>query len=313
MKKALISLVSFPIGFFFFFLVIKWVGWAEIKEALFSFSGLNGVIVLCLTLLIWITGALKWKFILKSQGHDLPLPSLTEMMLAGFSISYLFSLAAFWGGMGFKAYAVRKRFGVPLEKNLASIAIEKVLDLTVIFLFLILGAISFLFLAPANLRSLSVTALFIIICLALILAIFYFKTHNKKSILKWLLRFSGIKNNKSGQIIKNIEEEIFLFFNFRRTLIWKGFGIAFVRYIIIFSRCWLIILFLGAGWNIWYALAVMFFIKVRISSFNFFLYLSNSSVNFILLSLAFNNCCIFFSGYNLSGRAKFIYFNIFKF
>ena len=258
MKKILVFLFSFVIGLGLFFLVVEWVGWKEIKEILFAFSGWKGSVILGITLLIWLINIWKYKFIFKSQGYNFSVWSLGEILFASFAVAYLFP-TAYFGGEAFKAYAIKKKFFLSWKISLAIIAIEKLLSASVIFLFLVAGAVSFLLLSNSPLKNFGIIALVLIGGLAVGLTIFYFRSFKKKSILKWFFRFFGVKSEKN-HLAGEIEKEVFRFFDFRKKLMWKGLGISFLKYFLALVRCWFLILFLKGEINILIALAVLFFI-----------------------------------------------------
>ena len=279
MKKVLVFLFSFVIGLGLFFLVVEWVGWKEIKEILFAFSGWKGLIILGITLLIWLINIWKYKFIFKSQGYNFSVWSLGEILFASFAVAYLFP-TAYFGGEAFKAYAIKKKFFLSWKISLAIIAIEKLLSASVIFLFLVAGTVSFILLSNLPLKNFGIIALVLIGGLAVGLTIFYFKSFKKESILnpvrdtfffrflsvlgisngvKWFFRFFGVKIGKS-HLAGEIEKEVFRFFDFRKKLMWKGLGISFLKYFLALVRCWFLVLFLKEEINILIALAVLSFI-----------------------------------------------------
>lgn len=259
MKRFLFFLISFLTGFLLFYWVIKWVGWQEIRGVLFTFFGYKGMTILGITLLIWLFSIWQWKFILKSQGYNFSSLALGEIIFASFPITYLFTPTAVFGGEIFKVYALKKKFSLPLEKNVASVAIERLLSASMLLIYLIFGAIAFVFLAQTPIKNFRIIALSLIGLLAIALAIFYFKSFKKESILKRFLRFFRIKNKKN-HLPEEIEKEIFHFFDFRKNVMWKGLAISFLRYFLILSRIFLIVFFLKGGLDIFVPLAIMFFL-----------------------------------------------------
>lgn len=264
MKKVLFFLISFFVGTGLFVLVLNTIGWQEVEKILLSFTGCQTLAILFLTLLIWLTTFWKWQFILKSQGCDVPKKSLLQIIFASNAVTYLLTPTAIFGGEGFRIYALRKKTSIPWEKNIAAVIIEKLLSISVILIFLIVGLLSFLFYNQGMPRNLAAISTAIIGGLALLLIVFYLQCFRKKSIFKLIFRFFG-KKIKDGQLSDNIEKEIFSFFEFRKEKMWKGLGIAFFRYFLIFSRCWLLIFFLTGKLSILIALAIMFFIYLAYS------------------------------------------------
>ncbi|MDD2696745.1 MAG: lysylphosphatidylglycerol synthase transmembrane domain-containing protein [Candidatus Pacebacteria bacterium] len=264
MKKFFFFLISLLIGIALFFWILNTVGWQEVRKILFNFSGRNSLIILFLTMLIWLVGLWKWKFVLNSQGCNYPFMGLLQIAFASNAVTYLLSPTALFGGEGFRVYALRKKFSAPWDKNLAAVIIEKLLSASMALIFLILGVLSFLFLNQSISRNLAIISIVIIGGLTMILATFYFKSFKKESIFKLIFRFFG-KEMKNGTVTEGVEKEIFNFFEFNKKTMWQGMAIAFLRYFLIFVRCWILIFFLKRETSILIALAVMFFLYLAYS------------------------------------------------
>ena len=256
-KKTLALTISFFIGLGILFWIVRIVGLKEIKEVLINFASIKGVIILALTFFIWIAGAGKWHFVLRALGCRVPLKNLVAVVIAAFSISYIFSPAAFLGNLGFRVYATKKKFPVPWHKNVSSVAIGEVLDIIVLFFFLILGSIVFIFSASSPFGFFKITVAAIMASLVAVLSFFFFWTYQKKSLLNWFLKLLKIEK-QDNKTIWDIEKCMTSFLNCKKTLFWKGLGLSFLKYLSIFFRIALVIYFLGGGFNLLIALAVMF-------------------------------------------------------
>ena len=263
-KKFLLFWVTLFIGIGLFVWVLENVGWQEVRKILFNFSGFNGLIVLFLTILIWLVGLWKWKFVLNSEGCNYPLVGLLQIAFASNAMTYLLTPTAILGGEGFRIYVLRKKFSAPWDKNLAAIIIEKLLSASIALIFLILGLFSFLFLNQNISRNLAIISAVIIGGLVVGLVTFYFKCFKKESIFKLIYRFFG-KKIKNGTITEGVEKEIYNFFEFNKKIMWQGMAIAFLRYFLIFVRCWILIFFLKKESSILIALAIMFFLYLAYS------------------------------------------------
>lgn len=256
-KRALALIISFLIGLGIVFWIVKIVGIGEIKEVLINFASIKGVVVLALTFFIWIAGAGKWHFILKTLGCRVSLKNLAPIVIAAFSISYIFSPAAFLGNLGFRVYAAKKKFSVPWHKNVSSVAIGEVLDIIALSFFLILGSVVFLFSSSSPFGLFKITVIAVTTSLTAVIAFFFFRMYQKKSLLIWFLKLLKIEK-QDNKTIWNIEKSMTSFLNCKKAFFWKGLGLSFLKYLSIFSRIALIIYFLGGGFNILIALAVMF-------------------------------------------------------
>jgi len=265
MRKFLKFLASLFIGIFIFWLVMKMVGWGKIGEALVLFSGFEGLIIILLTFTTAIIGVLQWKLILQSQGSNIPTKELGKLWLVGFTMSYL-TPCTLLGGEALQVYLLKKRFNLNWEKSAASVIIDRILSGTFFLMFLIAGILAFCFYGhfPSD-----IMLWFIILVtggLFGLLLFFYFKALNKKSILKWFLKFIGInkekiKNHKNGKIIFDTEKEIIKFFNLKRKDFWKALGLSYLRYFLLFFRTALLIFFVKEGIGISKALAIYGFVN----------------------------------------------------
>ena len=258
MKRFLLFLASLFIGLIVFILVIGKVGLKSISQVFSLFSGLEGLAIVITTCLICLISIWQWKFILKTQGYNLSKFNLGKIWLAGFAIKYL-TPVAFLGAETFKIYSIKKKFSIPWEKSIAAALIEKLLSGSIFLLFSILGIFSFFLLAGFPSQSIGIIIGGIIFFLVIILSVFYFKIFRKESILRKLLGFFGMKNNKNDEVILNTEKEIFSFFRPKKRWMWKGLGFAFLKYSLVLIRCFLIIFFLGGGVKILTAFAVYAF------------------------------------------------------
>ncbi len=256
-KKTLALIISFLIGLGIVFWIVRIVGLKEIKEVLINFASIRGVVILALTFFIWIAGAGKWHFILKNLGCRVPLKNLIPVVIAAFSISYIFSPAAFLGNLGFRVYAAKKKFSVPFHKNVSSVVVGEVLDIIVLFFFLILGSVVFLFSSSFPFGLFKIAVLAIAVSLVAVLSFFFFRTYQKKSLLTWFLKLLKI-GKQDNKTVWGIEKSMTSFLNCKKVFFWKGLGLSFLKYLSIFSRIALVIYFLGGGFNILVALAVMF-------------------------------------------------------
>ncbi len=260
MKKILLFLASFIFGIVVFVLVIKEVGFRNIKEALSLFSSLDGLAIFIITCLISLVGILKWRFVLKSQGYNFSFIALGKIWFSTFTISYLTPISLL-GGEPYMIYSLKKHFPISWDKNIASVITDKLLDLSIFLLFMILGILSFFFLAGLPPRNLCVVISGIVIILLVFLITFYFKVFRKESILKWFLKPIKVEGKSNG-LIFDIEKEIFHFFNPRKKWLWKGLCLSFLKYFLVLIRCLLIVYFLGGGMGIFRSSAVLAFVNL---------------------------------------------------
>ncbi len=264
MKKLFLFLLSLGIGVGVFWLVIGRIGWQAILQPLLLFRSWQGIAIFLLTLLIAIFHIWRWRFILRTQGYNFSLKGLGEIWSVGFAITYLTPIALLGGGI-FMALGLRKKFSLPWQKSLASVAIFRILSLSIILLFLIFGFFAFLFLVGLPSEGIVLISAFIILAVAVVLILFYYRSFRRKSILAYFLKiFSrNVTLNHNNQAIIETEEEIFSFFKPKNKVMWQGLGLTLLAAFLDLARFWLIIFFLGGTViNGFQALAIFAFVHM---------------------------------------------------
>lgn len=251
MKKALFFLISLIIGIVIFVWVFKFIGWQDIKNALSLFRGWYGLVILGLTILMVLVGTWKWKTILAGTGVNIPFRAILSSYLAGFSTMFLFPILI-WGGEIFRGYALKDKNGVPWQKAMASIIIDRIFEWTTNLVVIFLGTLFFF--SKITLLPLKLEIVFGVAFLAFLLGIsfFYFKCIKKESIVRFFVR------HDTNQPLET-EKEIFNFFKLKKTALWEGLFLSFLRAAIMYSRVWFLILFLGKNIGILSALSILGF------------------------------------------------------
>lgn len=251
MKKFIIFLITLFVGTGIFFWILKTVGWTEIKNVFLTFSGLEGVIILILTVFITCIDGLKWKMVLKNQGYNVSLRELAGLRFASFSIVF-FAPILILGGDIFRTYILREKKSIPWQDGMASVIIDRILEWTCNLVIILAGFTFFIYKIakfPQKLEIILGSALVVFITLS---AFFYLRSFKKQSIVRIF-----IKSRKNHFL--EIEKEVFKFFQPKKIVMWKGFTIAFIRGFVAFLRCWLILLFLGKGLAFLPALPILSF------------------------------------------------------
>ena len=217
------------------------VGWQEIKKAFFVFTGWQGLVILFLTLLMALVGIWKWREVLKGMGVRVSLKKLWRPYLAGFAIRYLAPVVII-GSEIFQAHALKETDSVPWEKSMASVIVDRILELTAGLVIIFFGISFFLFKIGLPPIKLGLIFAGFISLLTSLTVYFYFKSFRKESMVK---AFVGIFNNKIDSQPLDIEKEIFNFFKPRKKTMWKGFFFAFLKAGVMWFRTWVLVLFLG--------------------------------------------------------------------
>jgi uncharacterized protein (TIRG00374 family) len=255
MKKFLLFLLSLFSGAVLFYAVIKFVGWQEIEKSFRLFRGWQGASILGLTVMAALAGIWKWQEILKGLGVEIHFSSLWSPYLAGFAIRYLAPVILI-GGEIFQSHALRDIHSVKWEKSMASVILDRILDLTCSLLVIFFGVLFFLIkigLPPLKLELIFGSLIFLVTALT---AYFYFKSVRRESMIKAVAR---IFNGKMDSHPLEVEKEIFNFFRSGSKTMWKSFILAILRIAILWLRTWLLVLFLGKGLGALASLSILGF------------------------------------------------------
>ncbi|MCL5010751.1 MAG: flippase-like domain-containing protein [Patescibacteria group bacterium] len=237
MKRFLKFILSLAIGLIVFLVILYKTGFDDLQRAWGLFFNWQGLMLAVLVFLSAFVGIWKWKAIIKATGYDCSWSDLTHLWLSSFAVGYLTPLTVVGGEM-LRIYAANKKCPhLPLEKNIASVFADRILNATVLFFLLFIGFVVFAWRGYgfASLLNISFLAVFGLILFALFL--FYFKKLKKESVVEWVLRFFGVKKDrllgaKNGQIALGAEAEIFSFFSGRSMVFWRTVGLTVLYYAI---------------------------------------------------------------------------------
>lgn len=124
------------------------------------------VILAIFNALLILSFAARWWLILRAKEHKIPYLQLAGYRLAAYSVSYL-TPGPHFGGEPLQAYLASKRHNLPASDIVASVLVDKLLELIVNFSFLLVGVaitlqtywlpdISFSLMAPVGLFLLAI-------------------------------------------------------------------------------------------------------------------------------------------------------------
>lgn len=258
MKKFIFFLFFLSIGIVLFGWIIDSVGWEKIQLSFSYFSVWEGLVILLLTILSVLTRSVRWKTILSSQQCKVPFLRVFEYYLSGLSIVFFFPIVIF-GGEIFRGYDLKKKYFIPWHKSIASVIIDKILEITVYIIAAIFG-LSFFFLRATHISQRFFVTIFLGIFLSSILiSILYFKIFRKESIILSLLKRFNLRNANGAETIIEVEKEIFTYFGQSKKVILPGLALSFLHELLLIIRTALLILFLGKKTGILLAVSVVSF------------------------------------------------------
>ena len=120
----------------------------SINDVVDAFKGATFELILYYILIqlgLIIVMTVRWRIILRSQGmKDVGIFRLTKYLLVGQAISFI-TPAAKLGGEPVRAALLSSKEGIPFDKSLSSVVIDKTLEISTSFAFFIIGSIIILF------------------------------------------------------------------------------------------------------------------------------------------------------------------------
>lgn len=258
MRKFILFLFSLWVGALLFWWVLTTVGWEKIKLAFQGFSVQAGLLILFLTILSALIRSLKWKTILKSQRYSIPLFRVFEYYLSGLSITFFFPMVVF-GGEVFRGYDLKEKYSIPWSKSIASVIIDRILEITIYAITAIFGIAFFILKATFIPQKPYLIILLGIFLTLILISIFYFKTFKKESIIHPFLKRFNLQNSDGTETVIDVEKEIFQYFRPHKKAMWRGVALTILYELILFGRAALLILFLGKEFSILSTVSIVAF------------------------------------------------------
>ena len=208
-------------------------------EPLEAFSLFNALVIVLLTGAFLLVGVLRWQLVLRGQGCSIPFSSVWRPYLAGFSLSFFVPIIPFASEF-FRASALGDLHKIEFDKGMASVLIDRILEVTSNLFVVIMGGVLFLFAErgiPYSIKTLG------IICFVgiwfLVVSLLYIRIFQKRSVIRMFWRGKGSMHD--------VEREVFLFFYLKNRFFWQGLFFSFVKSAIGLARVWALIFFLGKG------------------------------------------------------------------
>ncbi len=264
MRKFFLFLISLLIGSAIFVLIIKNIGWEKIELVFRVFSVKSGIVIFLLTILAVLVRAWRWKTILKSQGFNIPVFKVLEYYLSGNAITFFLPMVIF-GGEIFRGYDLKEKYNMPWPKSIASVVIDRILELTIYTVAIILGLVFFIVYANALSNKMEIVISLAVFIIILFFSFFYFKSFKKESIVNFFLKKFKLKNYNGVDTAIEVEREIFKYFRPGKEAMWRGFGLSFLSESILLVRTFFLLLFLGKNIGILLAISIVAFSSLAVT------------------------------------------------
>ena len=258
MKKVLLFFISLAVGSALLFAVVQKTGWEDVKSVFLSFSGWDGLIILGLSVLMMVVGNWRWREVLKGQGINIPFFPLLEIYFAGFFVMFLAPII-FFGGETLRAYLIRKKYSVSWDPAVASVVVDRMVELTVYVAVILVGVSYFVFSTGFNFSGFNLVLGSVLALFVAGIFLFYSKCFKKQSILKF---FAGIfKPELNDGKPFELEQEFFKVLKPTGKFFWRIVILSFLRCGIMLARSWVLLFFFGK--------AIGFFPAVSVLSFSY--------------------------------------------
>lgn len=119
------------------------IPWTELQKVLTLLSLKNLVALFLLDIVIVLTMSGRWWFILRGLGYHVSYLQLSGYRLAAFGVSY-FTPGPQFGGEPLQVWVLKSRHNIPTSSALASVTVDKLLELFVNFTILAWGVVAVL-------------------------------------------------------------------------------------------------------------------------------------------------------------------------
>lgn len=138
--KLIPHLIWIALALLLLWITFRAVDLGEVWGRLRSLQSQQIGLLIAVNLAVLATFSARWWLLLFAQGYAIPYLWLIAYRLATFAVSY-FTPGPHFGGEPLQVYLVSSRHGVPVSVSVAAVLVDKVLEMTVNFIFLTLGVL----------------------------------------------------------------------------------------------------------------------------------------------------------------------------
>ncbi len=213
----------------FIFILWKVGNISSLVDLILSANPLPLIITAILSCLILFLKVLRWTFLLKSQGH---IYKLKKACIAVASSTFLGVVTPSRIGDLMRVQFIKQDLGVPYTKGLSVSIMDKLCDLYVLILFVVIG-ISYLEINHESINIILILNFSIIFFL--FASVFFFFSTSTKGILKWILPSLIFKKwvNIQRKFVDSMRSQI-------KPAIFVAIPVTILVYLMGFFQGWLI-------------------------------------------------------------------------
>ncbi len=228
------------LGIFLLIWSLQSVSFADLGRVLFRLQPWQILVLILVNVAILLLFPLRWSQILRAQGYLTHYLPLARYRLLAFAVSY-FTPGQHFGGEPLQVLYLKNRHGVPGSAALASVTLDKVIELFANFAVLSLGLAALLSTGMVAALPLAQTLPLSIALLLLPALYLWAMTAGRRPFGVISRRFSG------GLIegIRNAEGQLGTLARRQPGLLWQGLLIAALVWAVQIFEIWLSLVFLG--------------------------------------------------------------------
>jgi len=219
------------------------------KDVISTFSHITPKLViayLCVSFIIMLLFAIRWRYVLKTLGYNIPFIEVFGFRVIEYGISYM-TPSGKAGGEPVRA-ALLMRKGIPFKEGLSTVFADKTIELSVSLLFFIFG-IMILAVGYALPGGLNVILILVSLFLLFIIWTFYSRILRGEPVfgaLFKLLRFHKVKFlAKYQQAVADFEKPIIKFYNEEKKAFFIALSLSILSLIFSLIEYKLLLLMLG--------------------------------------------------------------------
>ena len=205
------------------------------------------LILVLVNVLIAYSFGIRWWLILRAQGFRIGYPLLASYRLVAYSISY-FTPGPHLGGEPLQAFLVNRRHGVPGYVAIASVTVDKLLEILVNFGFLFAGVLIAVYtqFIPAFPAPLAIGAGLILLCLPVMIMIMLSRGIRPLSaLLDRLVPIDKRSKSRAYTLVGASENDAVALFQESPRVLFNAFLISVGVWIALVGEYWLTLHFLG--------------------------------------------------------------------
>lgn len=251
-SKKLLVLLGVLVGAGALWFIFSKVPIFEVIKMFKTVTLLQIIYYIIIQIMIFFTLAYRWKIVLKSQGIiDISLSALNNYKIVGYAVSFLTPTAKV-GGEPVRAGLLSSRHNIPFQKALASVVIDKTLELTSSALFFVLGGLVVLmsFVVDPQLRFWIIGVSIFFILLA---GLFNYRMIAGKSFFHKTFQIFGFdkvkKLKKFAKKLKEFERFVIKFYHEDRKFFVQAIIVSLISWILMFFEYSIAGAFLGQNFS----------------------------------------------------------------